>query len=366
MSTPAAIQNRRHRENARRRVIRAEDQLRAEREEKEDADWLRKHRLRLKMARYRGSARVAKRFGKSAHQRSEERKLLVEAEGRVDGWEMDYITRLLTEARPRDISTVDGEWIPPSKWKKYGKGKSRRYISDPIEARMFGCFDGHKYTRYDTIHDLLAKELVKKNTGRWYFVHNGGRADFLFLIEEFLKPQESDEPDELVWKIDEKMAGGRIVFVNVMRGRWLPERDKKTKKIKLTVDDAGNPVPCLKWHTTYTWSFIDSTRIFQSTLAEIGRTVGLEKAKDEKTIAYLQKEFVDRGVETTTDLERYSSGNKRAFYVKAPLDVLEEYNQRDCEILWHGLDQYQVTLLELGGQMQKTGAACALDLFRRA
>jgi len=36
----------------------------------------------------------------------------------------------------------------------------------------------------------------------------------------------------------------------------------------------------------------DSTRIFQSSLAEIGRTVGLEKAKGTKTIDYLKKRFI--------------------------------------------------------------------------
>jgi hypothetical protein len=365
MSTPKAIERRRQRENKRRKAERKVKRLDRLESSKEANAWLAAHLKRLEKARDLGSKRVAKRFGKTARQRLNARERQVEAEGRSKAWEMDYITRLLTPAKPRLISTIDGEWIPPSKWHKHGKGKSQRHISDPIEARMFGRFDGREYVRYESIADLLEKELTDENSGRWYFAHSGGRADFLFLVEEFLKQKESTDTNKLVLKVDEKLAGGRIVFVNLSKGRWIVQRDRYGRP-KLTKDDAGNTVPKRKWHTKSNWSFIDSTRIFQSSLADIGRTVGLEKAQDAKTIAYLKQRFVDTGLETGTDLEKYSRNNKRLFYTEAPLDVLEEYNRRDTEILWHALDQYQVTLLELGGQMQRTGAACSLDLFRRA
>ena len=385
MSTDAAITRRRDKENAKRKAERAVSGKRAVRSKRKCAfrQWEEQHLARLESARAKGIARVAVRFGAEAKEREAALKAKAKEEQRKKGWANNYITRLFKPAELREISTIDGEWVPPEKFTKFGKGKTE--ISEPIESRMFGCFDGFKYYRYKTLAALIRAQITSANAGRWFFAHGGGRADFLFLLNNLLKPRQINRGG-MTWKIDEKIAGGRILFITVSHGRYIPDRDYNDQPKKTPEG------PVLKWHTKETWTFIDSTAIFPLKLAEIGETIGMGKAKGRRTLDYLHQRFgitdLDKPANKPTrgweekirkefnipagkplciaDLEKLSPKIRRAFYATAPLGVLSEYNKRDCVILWRALDKYQSTLLELGGQMQKTGAASSLDLFRRA
>jgi hypothetical protein len=364
MSTEAAIQNRRHRENVRRmamRAVRREAQEKtAEEEDKQRQRWEDDHKAKLKTAIERGLKRIERRFGRTQKQRKEDldKELQGASDSVIASRGLDCITRLLSEAKPRKISTIDGEWVPPSQYRKYGKGK--RKLSEPIVTRMFGLFDGYAYTRFNTIEELLKHELVPENSGRWYFSHGGGNADHLFFLTSLIKGLEPFGSKD-TWRIRPIPVGGKLLMIDISQGNYYQVTDKEGLPVFI---EPG--VPLEAWHSRYSWTFIDSIRIYQSSLAEIGRTIGLEKAKDQKTVAYLQREFVDKGLEKTTDLEHYSQANKRKFYADVPLDVLQEYNEQDCRILWEALDRYQITVLELGGQMGRTGASSALDVWRRA
>lgn len=42
-----------------------------------------------------------------------------------------------------------------------------------------------------------------------------------------------------------------------------------------------------------------------------------------------------------------------------------QYNEQDCKILWHAISLFEDLILQLGGELQKTIASTALNLFRR-
>jgi hypothetical protein len=88
-----------------------------------------------------------------------------------------------------------------------------------------------------------------------------------------------------------------------------------------------------KWH----WTFIDSYWLLRQPLREIGKWLGLEKG----------------GSATSTE----------QFY--APLSELRAYNEQDCRILHAAIRSFENSILDLGGELQKTIASTALNLFRR-
>jgi hypothetical protein len=88
----------------------------------------------------------------------------------------------------------------------------------------------------------------------------------------------------------------------------------------------------------HTWTFCDSFWLLRDSLRNIGKWLGLEKG----------------GAEGSADV----------FY--APLNVLMDYNERDCRILHRAIAMFEEVVLDLGGQLEKTVASTALKLFRMA
>lgn len=85
------------------------------------------------------------------------------------------------------------------------------------------------------------------------------------------------------------------------------------------------------------WWFIDSYWLLRQPLRKIGEWLGFPKASQE---------------------------DGEIFY--ADFKSLCEYNYIDCKVLWHAIDAFETTLLQLGGQLEMTVASSALGLFRRA
>lgn len=85
------------------------------------------------------------------------------------------------------------------------------------------------------------------------------------------------------------------------------------------------------------WYFVDSFRLLPQKLRDIGKWVGLDKG----------------GSQESTD----------HFY--GPLPELIEYNERDCRILYGAIRIFEASINKIGGQLQKTLASTALDVFRR-
>jgi DNA polymerase family B len=83
---------------------------------------------------------------------------------------------------------------------------------------------------------------------------------------------------------------------------------------------------------SHSWVFVDSLFTLKTSIKEIGELLGLEKGE----VAW-----------------------------DAPDAELEEYNARDCEILYEGLRQFEDALIEMGSELRMTLASCAMRLFRR-
>jgi hypothetical protein len=86
------------------------------------------------------------------------------------------------------------------------------------------------------------------------------------------------------------------------------------------------------------WYFVDSFWLMRTSLRKIGAWLGMRKG----------------GEEGGTDI----------FW--GPIAELIPYNEQDCKILWHAVAQLEGIVLSLGGELQKTAASTAMNLFRRA
>lgn len=86
------------------------------------------------------------------------------------------------------------------------------------------------------------------------------------------------------------------------------------------------------------WHFVDSFWLLKAPLRDIAKWIGMAKGN----------------VELSED-----------FYRDASWDELRDYNEMDCVILFKAIEAFELTLLELGGQLKMTQASCAMDLFRR-
>jgi hypothetical protein len=179
------------------------------------------------------------------------------------------------------------------------------WIPGTLEVRMVGVYDERGYRWYPDVSTFLNTELTSTNRGRWFYAHAGGLADIQFVLEQILTTKK--------YQVDAKFSGSSAIIVKI--------KDSKN---------------C--------WTFIDSYWLLREKLETIGEWVGIEKGEKE---------------------HRRTEEEAREFYTSAPLGVLKAYNETDCVILYTAIGEMQSALLEMGGQLQMTQAASAMNLFRR-
>jgi hypothetical protein len=216
------------------------------------------------------------------------------------------ITIIKRKARIRRFLTYDLEWIPGSP--SYGKPSKLDMV------RVVGCYDGHKgYRWYRTVREFLRAELNSENRGAWFFAHAGGMADVQFILEEITRI--NMQHGRQVFEVKASFSGSSAIIVHV--------KFKNTKNV---------------------YHFIDSYWLLKTSLEKIGKFVGLEKLDAD---------------------QRLTRAQAKDYYTNVSFEKLVTYNQRDCEILWRAIDQFEHVLLDLGSQLQMTQASCAMQLFRR-
>lgn len=182
------------------------------------------------------------------------------------------------------------------------------WIPGTLKMRLCGRYSADKgYQHYPTVDDFLNDTLTFSNRGKWFFAHAGGLADVQFVFEKLANRKE--------YVIEASFSGSSAIIVKV-------KRDK------------------------HVWTFCDSYWIFRDSLKTIGEAIGMPKLGPANEINM-----------TTEDMKKW--------YAEVELRELIPYNQRDCEILYTALDQFQNLLLEEGGTLQKTIASCGMMLFRR-
>jgi hypothetical protein len=169
-----------------------------------------------------------------------------------------------------------------------------------LEVTLCGVFDGERYRYYETPRSFIGGELTPKNSGKWFYAHFGGGADFQFILAELVK-------FGTIFSVRGSFSGSSAIIVEVRRAN-------------------------------YVWTFVDSYWLLRDSLASIGKWIGLEKGP---------------GIELT-----------REWYLNASLAELIPYNERDCLILYKAIVEFQRILLEIGGELKKTIAGSALNLFR--
>jgi len=119
---------------------------------------------------------------------------------------------------------------------------------------------------------------------------------------QFIFEELIDSPQE-GWEVDAKFSSSSVIIVRIKRGHC-------------------------------TWYFIDSYWLLRTKLANIGAWIGMKKGE------------VD--------------------FVSSSVKELAIYNEQDCQILWHAINEFETTLFRLGGELRMTIASCAMNLFRRA
>ena len=182
------------------------------------------------------------------------------------------------------------------------------WVPGTLDMRLCGKLGVDGYKHYLTVDAFLNDVLTYSNRGKWFFAHAGGLADVQFIFEKLCNRKE--------YVIEASFSGSSAIIVKA-------KRDK------------------------HTWTFCDSYWIFRDSLASIGDAMGLPKTGPTNEINMSNKE-------------------RKQWYAEVPLAELIPYNQRDCEILYKALMEFQELLLSEGGVMQKTIASSAMMLFRRS
>lgn len=242
------------------------------------------------------------------------------------------LTPVTGQAKKRHFITYDFEWIP---------GK--------LEIRLAGVYDGKEYRCYRTIADFLNGEIHKGTRHAWFYAHSGGRADLLFILEEVSKNP--------AYEVEARMSGSSAVIATITR-----HTHSDLCKYGGT-HGQGDHSNC--WQ----WTFVDSFWLFRTSLAQIGEKLGQGFNKSGPDV----DEPCDKdpgcggyqGHLGACDPGHDIDQLVRDWYANVPFMELRDYNEQDNRILWHGIAQFEETLLSIGGELQKTIAACGMRLFRR-
>lgn len=179
------------------------------------------------------------------------------------------------------------------------------WVPDTYALRLAGMYDGSSYKSFIDIESFLAHALTHKYRGWWFYAHAGGLYDIQWVFEVLLK-----HPS---YSVDASFSGSSAIIVHVKRGKD-------------------------------SWHFIDSLWLLKGTLAEIGKNIGFHKTGP---------------TDDMTDDER------KEWYTTVAFEILRDYNRNDCIVLWKAIAEFELTLLELGGQLQMTLASTGLNLFKR-
>jgi len=240
----------------------------------------------------------------------------------------------------------------------------RKRATGPLQLRLAGYYDQvpsgddddeepvleKRYQCFGSVRDLLSKVLTRDNRGMWFFAHAGGLADMEFVLDELLGQirkaavaerststyaPSGEKTEEILscgsWKIKASFSGSSAIIVHVIRGK-------------------------------NAWHFCDSYWLLRDKLATIGKAIGIRKGDSDGAKAWMSRRFG----RVIADFEELTQAEKTIFYRELPFDLLREYNETDCEILWKAIADFEKEILGLGGQLQQTIASTAMTLFRRA
>src|SRR5579885_1119943 len=111
-----------------------------------------------------------------------------------------------TEPKERTFLTYDLEWYPSDLSEK----SEDREVSDPLETRLCGLYDGCEYRAFRTIGTFLDYVLSAEYAGKWFYAHAGGLADMTFLLNSIGKNHR--------YRVQGAFSGSSLIIVRVTRG----------------------------------------------------------------------------------------------------------------------------------------------------
>lgn len=187
------------------------------------------------------------------------------------------------------------------------------WVPGTLDLRMCGFYDGVNYHWFKTMQAFLNHLLSRENAGAWNFAHAGGLADVQFVLEHILLKGGD------TYAVKANFSSASAITVEIKRGKQ-------------------------------TWYLCDSYWLLRDSLKRIGKAIGLEKGGP---------------AGWDEDSDDYDESAIKEWYRSAPLSDLIPYNEQDCRILWHAIDEFENIQLDLGGELQKTIASCGMNLFKR-
>lgn len=193
-----------------------------------------------------------------------------------------------------------------------------------MHIRICGAYDreyGYRCTY--SVKDFLNDELCRRNNGKWFYAHNGGLADIIFVLDAIY---EINRENPGTFTVKACLANSSAVIVKI-------------------------------YYKGMRFTFLDSLFLMRDRLANILKGIGMAKAEpwgdDPDEYGISEKEYDKR------------EKKKREWYRSAPIAQIRSYNEIDCRGLWIAIDRFEDSVLNLGGQLQPTIAATGLHLFRR-
>jgi len=204
------------------------------------------------------------------------------------------------------------------------KRKIRKFLTYDLEwipgtlvVRMVGVYNGDDYRCYRSVESFLSGELTDKNRGKWFYAHAGGLADIQFVLDRIIARRDN------AYSVSASFSGSAAIIVHVTRGK-------------------------------NAWHFVDSYWLLRDKLKNIAKWVGMKKGGEV-------------GDDEDLDDEAYEASRLKLkiWFTDTPFDELRDYNELDCVILWRAIFEFQLMILEMGGQVQMTLASTAMHLFRR-
>jgi hypothetical protein len=192
------------------------------------------------------------------------------------------------------FQTYDLEWYPHT-----------------YQVRLVGTHNGTEYKAFKDVENFLDDHVFCQPSDTVFFAHAGGSHDVQFILLDLISRNDTN------LEISAVFSGSSAIIVRIKRGNS-------------------------------TWLFCDSFWLMRDRLANIAKSLGMEKGGTDYHCPGQCAHPPDEAC---------------VFY--APFFVLKDYNELDCLILWRALDRLQDELLDLGGELRYTIASCAMRLFRR-
>jgi DNA polymerase type B, organellar and viral len=217
------------------------------------------------------------------------------------------IVRPQTNPRHHDFITYDFEWNGEKQWSDTPIREIGQHIHEDKSSRSFAKLGITLCGAYDKARGYRAYKT----------------------LEEFVDGELTTENSGCRFYAHFGGASDMVFLITVLAKR-------KDLSIRAIFSSSSAIMVSVKDRYNRTWMFLDSFWTMRTGLRSIGKWLGAGNEKG--------------------DLDHSKSHS---------WEVLKEYNEQDCKILYTAIERFQLVINDAGGELRVTGASTALDLFLR-